>query len=88
MGILALQDADCVTNSCPASAYIPLTCSFGNYTFIGMVINPKMKRFNETLPYCYEIEVVPIGKQGLSVTHQLHVIIRVRTLRYMCTLVF
>ena len=28
-----------------ASAYIPLSCSFGNYTFIGMDINPKMKRF-------------------------------------------
>ena len=45
MGILALQDADCVTNSCPASAYIPLLCRLGNYTFIGMVINPRMKRF-------------------------------------------
>ena len=45
MGILALQHADCVTYSCPASAYIPFSCSFGNYTFIGMVINPKMKRF-------------------------------------------
>ena len=30
---------------------------------------------NDTVPYCYEIEVVPIGKPGLSVTHQLHVII-------------
>ena len=44
MGILALQDADCVTNSCPASTYIPLSCRFGNYTFIGMVINPRMKK--------------------------------------------
>ena len=43
--ILALQDADCVTNSCPASAYITLLCSLGNYTFIDMVINPRMKRF-------------------------------------------
>ena len=71
MGILALQDADCVTNSCSASTYIPLSCRFGNYTFIGMVISDC----NETVPYCYEIEVVPIGKQGLSMTHQLHVII-------------